>query len=183
MIMRRLLGTVLPTLLPALLLAGVLAGCGDDEPAVTDGPGPTSTAPTSTAPTSTAPTKGTTGEPVDFELVEMITETGAGGSVEPGGAAVPLSDDVAVQEFTAQFSSDAISTQIQEAVDKTEVSDDMLLYGAVVAVGCDTPTDVIVTTGDQGLVITAEKVPSPLMECFAAMTTVALVLVPASAVS
>jgi hypothetical protein len=169
MSMRRLLGTVLP----ALLLVGVLAGCGDDEPGA-DQPGPTSTPPTD------APT---TGDAVDFEVVEMITETAAGGTVDAGAAAVPLGDDTAVQEFTAQFTSEAMTTRVQDAVDKAAVSDDMLLYGAVVAVGCDSPGDVSVTAGDQGLVITADKVPSPKPECFAPMTTVALVLVPASAVS
>ena len=174
MSMRRLLGTVLP----ALLLAGVLAGCGDDEP-VTNDPGPTSAPPTDTPSTDTP----STGDAVDFEVVELITETAAGGTVDAGAAAVPLGDDTAVQEFTAQFTSEAMTTRVQEAVDKAAVSDEMLLYGAVVAVGCDSPGDVSVTTGDQGPVITADKVPSPKPECFAPMTTVALVLVPASAVS
>jgi hypothetical protein len=40
-----------------------------------------------------------------------------------------------------------------------------------------------VVVGDAGPVITGDKVPSPHIECFAAMTTVALVLVPAAAVS
>ena len=169
MTMQRFLGSVLS----ALLLVGVLAGCGDDETgAVSDDPAPTA---------SESPTKGSTGDPVDFELVEMITETAAGGTVAE--AAVPLSDDVAVQEFAAQFETEAMTTRLQEAVDKTDVPDDMMLYGAIVAVGCDSPDDVHVTSTDQGLVINAQKVASPMPECFAPMTTVALVLVPSSAVS
>ena len=35
-----------------------------------------------------------------------------------------------------------MATQVQDAVEATEVPDDMLLYGAVVAIGCDAPTDV-----------------------------------------
>jgi hypothetical protein len=174
MTMRRFLGSVLPVLLPVLLLTGVVAGCGDDEPFVTDQPGPT----------STPPTKGTqTGDAVDFELVELITETAAGGQVDAGAAAVPLGDDTAVQEFTAQFTTGAMQTRVQEAVDKAAVTDDMVLYGAVVAVGCDSPDDVAVTAADEGLVITALKVPDPKQECFAPMTTVALVLVPAESVT
>jgi hypothetical protein len=175
MVMRRLLGSALPALLLAGALTATLAGCGGDESGtVADDPAPT---------TSSSPTRPSTGDEVDFELVEMITETAAGGAVEADGAAVPLTDDVAVQEFTAQFETDAMTTRLQNAVDKADVPDDMLLYGAIVSIGCDSPTDVSVTVGDQGLVISAQKVPSPMQECFAPMTTVALVLVPASAVS
>lgn len=171
MVMRRFLGSVLS----ALLLAGTLAGCGDDESGtVTDDPAPTASA---------SPTRESTGDEVDFELVEMITETGAGGTVEAGQAAVPLTDDTAVQDFASQFETDAMATRLQDAVAKVDVPDDMLLYGAIVSIGCDSPNDVYVTSSDQGLVITAHKVPSPMPECFAAMTTVALVLVPASALS
>ena len=170
MTMRRVLGSVLS----ALLLVGLLAGCGDDESGtISDDPAPTA---------SDSPTKGSTGEEVEFELVEMITETGAGGRPDDGQVAVPLTDDLAVQEFTGQFETEAMETRVQDAVASTDVPDDMLLYGAIVAIGCDSPTDVRVTSADQGLVITAQKVPSPMPECFAPMTTVALVLVPASAV-
>jgi hypothetical protein len=171
MTMHRFLGSVLP----ALLLAGILVGCGDDQSGtLSDDPAPTA---------SESPSRPTTGDEIDFELVEMITETGAGGQVEADAAAVPLTDDTAVQEFASQFETEAMTTRVQDAVDKVDITDDKLLYGAIVSIGCDSPSDVFVTSGDQGLVITAQKVPSPLPECFAAMTTVALVLVPASAVS
>ena len=110
----------------------------------------------------------------------MLTETAAGGATSE--VAVPLGDDAAVQEFNAQFETDALPTQVQNAVATTDVPEGMLLYGAVVAIGCDAPTDVHVVAGESGLVITGAKVPSPQIECFAPMTTVALVLVPASAV-
>ena len=86
-----------------------------------------------------------------------------------------------VDEFNAQFETDAMPAQVEAAVAATEVPEGMLLYGAVVAVGCDAPTDVFVTDSESGVLIVAKKVPSPLQECFAPMTTVALVLVPASA--
>jgi hypothetical protein len=172
MVMRRFLGSVLPAVVLAGALAGTLAGCGGDQTGtVTDDPAPT---------VSSSATSGT-GDEVEFELVDMITETAAGGAAAE--AAVPLSDDLAVQQFTSQFETDTMTTRIQDAVDKTDVPADMLLYGAVVAIGCDSPTDVNVTSSDQGLAITAQEVPSPMPECFAPMTTVALVLVPASAVS
>ncbi len=169
MVMRRVLGSVLP----ALLLASLLGACSDDEAGtVTEDPAPTA---------SSTPTKGSTGEAVPFELVKMITETGAAGRVDSFGA--PLGDDVAVQQFISQFKTEAMATQVQEAVQSTQVPNDKLLYGAVVALGCDAPTDVEVISTGSGLQITAVKVPSPQIECFAAMTTVALVLVTASAIS
>jgi len=86
-----------------------------------------------------------------------------------------------VQEFISEFS-EGLQTAVQGVVQSTEVPDKMLLYGAVVAVGCDSPSEVAVTAGDSGLQINALKVANPKPECFAPMTTVALVLVPASAV-
>ena len=85
-----------------------------------------------------------------------------------------------MQEFTSQFESDDMVQQIQHAVANTDVPDGQALYAAVVSIGCDSPTDVSVTDSGAGLVITAGKVPSPQLECFAPMTTVALVLAPAS---
>jgi hypothetical protein len=176
MVMRRTLGSVLPDFLLAtalvIALGTGLAACGDDEGgSVADDQTPTA---------SDTPTKGSTEDEVDFQLVDTITETAAGGAMSD--AAVPLADDAAVQQFTSQFETDTMTAKIQAAVQSTDVPDGMLLYGAVVAIGCDTPTDVSVTTGDSGVVVTAVKVPSPMQECFAPMTTVALVLVPASAV-
>ena len=78
--------------------------------------------------------------------MELLTETAAGGAMSE--VAVPLGDDPAVQEFNAQFETDALPTRVQDAVAETTVPDDMLLYGAVVAIGCDSPTDVSVVTGD-----------------------------------
>jgi hypothetical protein len=176
--MRHPLGSVLP----AFLLAGLLAACGDasDSGGVAQDPAPTSSTASPTAsPTasSAAPTDGA----VDFELVTTFTETEAGGQVSQ--VAVPFAGGDDVQAFTAQFETDAMKARVQEEVQKVDVPDGMVLYGAVVAIGCDAPDKVAVTRTDAGLVITALKVASPLQECFAPMTTVALVLVPASAVS
>lgn len=170
--MRRSLGPVLA----ACLLAAVLAACGnDDSRDEARDPGPTGSTPTSETPSNT-PSDGT----VDFELVTTVTETEAGGQVSQVG--VPLAGDDDVQTFTAQFESDPMKARVQDEVAKTDVPDGMLLYGAVVAVGCDAPTAVNVTVEGAQVLITAQKVPSPLQECFAPMTTVALVLVPAEAV-
>ena len=175
MAMRRLLGSALPV----LLLVAVLGACGDDTASDDAGSDPSATVSSAggTGGVDTGDTGDSTGS-VDFELVDTITVTTAGGTVSE--VAVPLSDDASVQDFTSQFESDYMVQQIQQAVANTDVPDGQALYAAVVSIGCDSPTDVSVTSTDAGLVISAGKVPSPHMECFAPMTTVALVVAPAS---
>ena len=65
----------------------------------------------------------------------MITETAVGG--DGAEAAVPLSDDAAVQQFAAQFDDDRDGDPAPGRSSTTEVPDGKLLYGAVVAIGCD----------------------------------------------
>ena len=180
-VMRRLLGTVLPSLLLVTVLA---SGCGDDEadtatddptPSASDSPTPTDTPPQTPTETPTeTPTDAPDGDQVDFELVDTITVTAAGGAVMP--TAIPISDEASVAGFNAQFESDDMVQQVKAAVAHAVVPDGQELYAAVVAIGCDSPTDVNVTGAGAGLVITAVKVPNPQMECFAPMTTVALVV-------
>jgi hypothetical protein len=190
--MRRLLGSVLPALAVVAVLA---SGCGDEEGgSATDDSTPTSSGSTSTGTPTETPTEPPTetptetstdapplGEVVDVEMVDIMTETAAGGTVSE--LAVPLGDQAAVDEFTAQFEPPRLPGRVNEAVAGAEVPDGMLLYGAVIAVGCDAPPGLQVVTSEAGLQVTAAKVPSPHVECFAPMTTVAVFLVPASAVA
>jgi len=152
--MRRSLGVL--TLLSAL----VLAGCGDDRSA-----GEADTEPRG---------------PIDHELVEMVTETAVGGMVSPG--AVPLADANAVHNFSAQFEDDRMETRLLQLVDDLDVPDDKATYAAVVALGCDLPSDVAVTSTDTGIVIQAKKSITKPVECLAPMTSVAVVLVDESVV-
>jgi hypothetical protein len=168
--MRRSLGSVLP----ALLLVVVLGACGDDD----SGGAAQDPAPTSSGDTGGASTGSSDGA-AEFELVDTITVTAAGGHLSE--TAVPLTDDAAVQAFTSQFTAGDLGAQVEDAVAQTDVPEDEVLYGAVVAIGCDSPDEVTVTQSDAGVVITPVKVASPLPECLAPMTTVALVLGPASA--
>ena len=170
------MGRLLGSFLPALLLVAGLSACGDDD----SGGAAQDPAPTSATSTDGGATGGSTDGSVEFELVDTITVTAAGGQLSE--TAVPLSDDADVQAFVEQFPSGDMGAQVQDAVAQTDVPDGQVLYGAVVAIGCDSPEQVAVSTSETGLVITALKVPSPLPECLAPMTTVALVLVPASEV-
>ncbi|HRI95187.1 MAG TPA: hypothetical protein PLZ93_06220 [Nocardioides sp.] len=169
--MHHLLGSFTSVVLLVAVPIAALGACGDE-----GGDPATDAASTTSTTTSTATATAEPGQSVDHELVRMITETAAGGATS--ALAVPLDDDAALQAFNQQFETDAIPTQVEAAVAATEVPDGMALYGAVVAVGCDAPTDVSVTQGESGLEVTAQKVPSPLPECFAPMTTVALLLAP-----
>jgi hypothetical protein len=174
MVMRRLLGSVLPT----LLLVAVLGACGDDTASDNAGSDPSVTvsSPGGTGGMDTGDSGDPTGS-VDFDLVDTITVTAAGGTLSE--VAVPLSDEASVREFTSQFESDDMVQQVEHAAANADVPDGQALYAAVVSIGCDSPTDVSVTDSGAGLVISADKVPSPQVECFAPMTTVALVVAPA----
>jgi hypothetical protein len=165
--MRRRLGA----LLPGLLLVTALAACADD------GPGEQGRDPGATGVPATS--DAAAGDRVEFELVDTLTTTAAGGQVSD--TAVPLGDDAAVQSFVSQFSGSDLGAQVEDAVARTGVPAGQQLYGSVVAVGCDAPDQVAVTTSGSDVVITAVKVATPKSECFAPMTTVALVLVPTSA--
>ena len=64
-----------------------------------------------------------------------------------------------------------------QAAAATDVPDGQQLAAAVVAIGCDVPTRVVGHgTGDD--VALHAVLPSPTKECFAPITTVALVLLP-----
>lgn len=152
--MRRALGLL------ALLGSLALAGCGDEKAGGEADDDPRG--------------------PVEFELVEMVTETAVGGMVSPG--AVPLADMSAVQQFTGQFEDDRMETRLVQLVDGLEVPEDKAAYAAVVAIGCDIPTEVTVTSTDTGIVIETVKPSLKPEECFAPMTSVAVVLVDESVV-
>jgi len=137
----------------ALLLA--LAACGSDQEPANDAPGP--------------------GVGPAVTQVALLTGTSAGGEV----TTVPtvLADDAAVQEYADQFRNDELGGEIVTTAAKTEVPAGQQLGAAVVAVGCEVPTRVVATGTDDDVALHA-VLPSPTKECFAPITTVALVLLP-----
>ncbi len=161
--MRRTLGTLL------ILLVTLLAGCGGE----TDEPRAEDTSPT--GPTSSAATTG----PVEHTLVAILSETNAGGEVAP--APVALDTGTAVDEFVQGFDSERFGDKIRTAVAGTDVPTGRVLVGAVVAIGCEVPSDVAVQRTADGLSVTAVKSGKSPMECFAPVTSVALLLVEAEA--
>ena len=164
--MKRTLGTLLAT--SALLLA---AACGEDTG------GDDTRAEDTSASASSTPQGGDDG--VAFTEVAILHDTAAGGEVstEP----VPLDDQEAVDAFVAGLDSDKLAGEVQDAVDGADPAGGQVLVGSVVSIGCDVPPGVAVQRTDSGVEITPLKVPSPQKECFAPVTTVALVTVDAGA--
>ena len=144
----------------ALVAVTVLGGCGEEEPAAEADAEPR-------------------GE-IDFTLVEMVTESAVGGMVSPGGVA--LTDETAVAQFSGQFDEDRMQVRLAQEFEDLEVPDDQAAYAAVVAIGCDVPPGVTVTSTDTGILIEGTKPTTKPVQCIAPMTSVAIVLVDESVV-
>ena len=173
--MRRTLGALLLT---AALAAPVLAGCADDGNDIDaqDRTSPT-TRPTDSA--SSSPPGSTPGEAVDFTEVALLSLTAGGGRVDY--RATVLSDTRAAKRFAAEFRHEALGNRLAAAMRKADLRPDQRLAAAVVSIGCDVPPGVTVQKLDDGVAIVPREVPSPLPECLAPVTTVALVAVDESA--
>ena len=175
--MRRPLGAPVVAALLGVLLT--VSGCGQDETGDVTESGNKQSDNTSSPEPKDEEDKEPLGK-VDFELVEMLTASAAGGEVDP--QAIPLGDVVAVQGFSKQFTNEEIQTRLTSLLDRIEIPDGKALYAAVVAIGCEEPPGVVVTSTDKGLLIEAQPTPSPEKLCEVQMTSVALVLVDESVV-
>jgi hypothetical protein len=156
--MRRILGTLL--LMPVLL--GLLAGCGDDTDTVSDPERQPSPEPSSTA--------------LEYDVLAIVSETAAGGEVSEQLA--PVSEPDELSAFLEQFENDGLRQEISAEVEGHETSDGSLVYAAVVAIGCDVPPGVTVEVATDAYLVRPEKVVKPHEECFAPVTSVAVISVP-----
>jgi hypothetical protein len=154
--MRRTLGTLFAT--TALMAT---AGCGS-----------------STSSTTTGPANPTPGPVAGAHVYPLISLTGGGGRVSQ--VASELDTPAQIGSFTAQFRVPAITHRIMAAIRKAQPSGHAV-FGSVVAVGCDRPPGVDVVVDGSGRVqIVPREVASPLPECLAAVTTVAIASIPGS---
>jgi hypothetical protein len=111
-------------------------------------------------------------------VLPLISVTGGGGRVST--SATLLDSKAHVRAFTQQFRPPTMTARVDAAVRKAAASGH-LVFGAVVAVGCDRPPGAVVALDAEGEVqITAKEVSSPLPECLAEVTTVAIASVPGS---
>jgi len=169
--MNRILGTLLALL---LLFA---AGCGDDTGKDSSADDPSASGSPSPSDSATDPA----GEgAVDFTQVELMSETSAGGEVSQRPTV--LDSPAAIADFAAGVEG-RLAERIETAAAAAEVPEGQVLVGAVVALGCDVPPGVAVTQTPGGLEVTADKVAKPKQECFAPVTSVALLMVNADAVT
>jgi hypothetical protein len=176
--MRRTLGALLLT---AALATAALAGCADDggDTRAEDAASGTASASPSDLPSAAPSGASSTRGAVDFTEVALLSETAAGGEVEH--RATVLDDASAVNGFAAQFETGAMSDELTTAVREADVAEGQELAAAVVSIGCDVPPGVTVQKLEGGVAILPLKVKSPLKECLAPVTTVALVAVDESA--
>jgi hypothetical protein len=153
---RRLLG-----LLTAALVVGVVSACGSQTSSTHAG----------------APPQGPAAGPVKgARVLPLISMTAAGG--RPSTHATLLDTPAHVAAFNSQFRGSAVSSRVEDLISVAR-RHGFLVYGAVVSVGCDRPPGASVALDDQGeVVITPGEVASPLQECLAPVTTVAVAIVP-----
>jgi hypothetical protein len=156
--MRRILGTA--AAVAVLALVPVLTGCGDDssEPTATD------REPTGT----TSPAGG-----VDYQVVAIEHATAAGGQVDQQATLVGPGGDTGA--ILAELTDPQFRELVEQRITFSRAAGD--LYAAVVSVGCDVPPGVTVVEAGGGYEIVPDKVADPIPECFAPVTTVAVVAV------
>ncbi|WP_028643119.1 hypothetical protein [Nocardioides sp. URHA0020] len=142
--------------LGSLLLLLAVAGCGPE--------------PASDAPESAPST------PSTLTQVALLSATAAGGVVTTTPTRLP--DPAAVRRYAAGFRGDELEREVVAAAAAADVPAGQQLAAAVVSIGCEVPTEVVADGSGDELALRAELPPST-KECLAAVTTVALVLLPA----
>lgn len=148
----------------AVLLAASLAACGGEA---------------ADERTDDSVGEGGAGAPVVLRE-RLVTATDAGEG--PDEVAVPVGDDAALAGFTAGLT-ERFASDVVEAAAALEVEGDEELAAQVVSIGCDEPTSVEARRTPAGVVLEPGPLPSPGRQCFAPMTTVAVVVLEAGALS
>jgi hypothetical protein len=165
--------TRLVTCVLTCLVVGLTAGCHSSSSTATD-PGKAPASDPAGVP-SRAP-----GPVADAKVLPLISLTGAGGRV--ASTASLLNTPADVRAFAHQFGMPAMWHRIQREVADVQAqgqSPGHDVVGQIVMVGCDRPPGVTVSVDGSGdVVLTPKEVARPLEECLAAVTTVAIAVVP-----
>ena len=158
------------TLAATVLLVAGLSGCGDE--ATTGGGGADPVA----SPSGTAYA---VGEEVPATVVGLLTQSAARGEVSP--LAVVLDDRQALADFVAGFEGKQLRGDVTDAVHRADPGVDEVVVAAVVDLGCDPPTDVVVLRAEEGVRVARADKPALGLNCYVPMPPVGVLAVPATA--
>jgi hypothetical protein len=167
--MRRTLGNLTAAAATCLVL-GVTGGCDSSSSTATDpGHGPASDP-------AGLPTR-SPGTVDGAKVLPLISITGAGGQAQR--TATELDSRADVKAFARQFRVPGMWHRIQAEVGDEIADPERQVVGQIVMVGCDRPPGVdVMATAESGIVLTPRDVASPLEECLAPVTTVAVAVLP-----
>ena len=113
----------------------------------------------------------------DPEVVAIVGGVAAAG--DASRTVTVLDSDRALDQYLEQFRSPEFAADVRAAVETNPPADGRVLGAAVLEVSCDIPPSATVTEQDGQYVVTPGKVVSPHPECYAAVTSVAVVDLPA----
>ncbi len=168
--MRRTLGNLTAAAATCLAL-GVTAGCGSSSSATAADPGRDPASDRAGLPSRTP------GLIEGAKVLPLISMTAAGGRPQP--TATVLNTRADIQAFARQFRAPAIWRRIQSEIAGPLAVPGHQIVGQVIAVGCDVPPGADVMANQDGDVqLVAHEVASPLQECLAPVTTVAVAVLP-----
>lgn len=161
-----LAGAALTVAVTAVTLV-ILGGCGSSSSSVV----PDAASDPAGVPSRTpGPVEGAT-------VLPLISMTGGGGRTEP--TATRLSSKADIRAFAAQFRGPALANRMRAAIAAVPATAGHEVVGQVVMVGCDRPPSVTVVVDQNGdIVLVPGEVASPLPECLAPVTTVAIAVLP-----
>jgi hypothetical protein len=143
-----------------LVVALAAGGCGAEHASQGDPAGPKPTAQPEEAGDASA------------HEVAILTATAAGGEVDT--TPFPLRTDADLVSFTSQFTNERFARQIRKRARATTVEEHQTLMVAVIAIGCDVPTESAALGPPGAMTISAVADGTSPQECFAPMTSVAL---------
>jgi hypothetical protein len=154
-----------------MLTVFVLVACGEQQGDVSSSTDQEEASPSTTSSSSDSPSSGV--NPGDYEVVDIIAATAAGGRLAP--RLVPVDSNKALKVFLQPFRSNILTTEVKEAVKKHQSEAGYTLHATVVAIGCEVPKKVKVSASGAARAVYPPKPPGPIVQCFAPMTTVALI--------
>jgi hypothetical protein len=166
--MPRTLGALTAALVTGTALA-LTAGCGSSSSSIAMDP---ASDPAGNPSSTPGPVEGA-------QVLPLISMTGIGGQAST--TAAPLNSAGDITRFVRQFPSPLTQKRLRSAIVAAPSTPGHDLVGQVVAIGCDRPPGVTVMVNKDGRVeLVPHEVASPLPECLAAVTTIAIALLPRS---